>query len=168
MGGGSFFSPTSEGVAAGFYLAATALLVPVMTMAAWSAPRPDDTPAPDCERLTAPTGLAGYAAVVFLSTSGDVLDDAGKAAFEGYLRGGDNFVGVHAASTTRRPRGSTRPGYVPTSGTTSGPTREGTCGSWRRWTSRRTRAGRQHPVEAYDDPAFRSHLEGGIRYAVGG
>lgn len=44
--------------------------------------------------------LSGYRAVVFLNTSGDVLDAAGQAAFEGYLRGGGGFVGVHAAADT--------------------------------------------------------------------
>lgn len=47
-----------------------------------------------------PACLSRYAAVVFLSTSGDVLDNAGKAAFEGYVRGGGGFVGVHSAAAT--------------------------------------------------------------------
>ena len=47
-----------------------------------------------------PTGLARYAAVVFLSTSGDVFDDEQRAALEAYVRGGGGFVGIHAASTT--------------------------------------------------------------------
>ena len=48
--------------------------------------------------------LARYAAVVFLSTTtptdpgNPILDDAGKAAFEAYLRAGGGFVGVHAAA----------------------------------------------------------------------
>jgi type 1 glutamine amidotransferase len=57
----------------------------------------DATEEPD---LFTPAGLARYAAVIFLSTSGDVLDDAGKAAFEAYIRGGGGFMGVHAATTT--------------------------------------------------------------------
>src|SRR5689334_20191989 len=44
--------------------------------------------------------LSTYAAVVFLSTTGDVLDAAGQAAFETYMRGGGGFVGVHSASDT--------------------------------------------------------------------
>jgi type 1 glutamine amidotransferase len=44
--------------------------------------------------------LARYRAVVFLNTTGDVLDDAGKAAFERYIRAGGGFVGVHSASDT--------------------------------------------------------------------
>jgi len=45
-------------------------------------------------------GLAGYGAVVFLNTTGDVLDDAQQGAFERYIRGGGSYVGVHAASDT--------------------------------------------------------------------
>ncbi|MFC3381017.1 ThuA domain-containing protein [Couchioplanes azureus] len=45
-------------------------------------------------------GLAGYEAVVFLNTTGDVLDTAQQAAFEGYIRGGGGYAGVHAAADT--------------------------------------------------------------------
>jgi type 1 glutamine amidotransferase len=44
--------------------------------------------------------LARYAAVVFLNTTGDVLDAAQQAAFEAYVRGGGGYVGVHAAADT--------------------------------------------------------------------
>ncbi|MEN3310014.1 MAG: uncharacterized protein V7603_6216 [Micromonosporaceae bacterium] len=44
--------------------------------------------------------LDRYRAVVFLNTTGDVLDGAGQAAFQGYVRHGGGFVGVHAASDT--------------------------------------------------------------------
>lgn len=44
--------------------------------------------------------LARYKAVVFLNTTGDVLDDAQQASFEQYIRGGGGFVGVHAATDT--------------------------------------------------------------------
>ncbi|MEU0336663.1 ThuA domain-containing protein [Streptomyces sp. NPDC006193] len=44
--------------------------------------------------------LQRYAAVVFLSTTGDVLDGAQQRAFEGYIRGGGGYVGVHAAADT--------------------------------------------------------------------
>ncbi|MBA0052223.1 DUF1080 domain-containing protein [Streptomyces sp. AJS327] len=47
-----------------------------------------------------PENLAGYDAVVFLSTTGDVLDDTQQAAFEGYVSDGGGFVGVHAAADT--------------------------------------------------------------------
>ncbi|WP_235854343.1 ThuA domain-containing protein [Nonomuraea aridisoli] len=44
--------------------------------------------------------LAKYKAVVFLSTTGDVLNDAQQAAFESYIKAGGGFVGVHAAADT--------------------------------------------------------------------
>ena len=47
-----------------------------------------------------PAELAGYRAVVFLSTTGDVLDPAGRSALAAYVRGGGGFVGVHSASDT--------------------------------------------------------------------
>src|SRR5690242_17771591 len=44
--------------------------------------------------------LARYDAVIFLLTTGDVLDAAQQAAFERYSRAGGGFVGVHSASDT--------------------------------------------------------------------
>ncbi len=44
--------------------------------------------------------LPAYAAVVFLLTTGDVLDDTQQAAFERYIEGGGGFVGVHSATDT--------------------------------------------------------------------
>jgi glucose/arabinose dehydrogenase/type 1 glutamine amidotransferase len=44
--------------------------------------------------------LARYDAVVWLSTTGDVLDDAQQAAFERYIQGGGGYVGIHSASDT--------------------------------------------------------------------
>ena len=44
--------------------------------------------------------LARFAAVVFMSTTGDVLDSTQQAAFQRYIRGGKGYVGVHAASDT--------------------------------------------------------------------
>src|SRR6266536_962961 len=46
------------------------------------------------------TNLARFAAVVFLNTTGDVLDSAQQAAFERYVRAGNGYVGVHSASDT--------------------------------------------------------------------
>ncbi|KAJ7056600.1 class I glutamine amidotransferase-like protein [Mycena amicta] len=42
--------------------------------------------------------LANYDAIMFVSTTGEVLDEAGKAAFQNYLNLGGNFVGVHSSS----------------------------------------------------------------------
>jgi hypothetical protein len=44
--------------------------------------------------------LSGYAAIVFLSTSGTVLDEAGRDAFMAYMAGGGSWLGIHGASTT--------------------------------------------------------------------
>lgn len=44
--------------------------------------------------------LARFRAVVFLLTTGDVLDDGQQAAFERYIRAGGGFAGVHSASDT--------------------------------------------------------------------
>jgi hypothetical protein len=53
----------------------------------------------DATRFT-DEGLAGYRVVVFLNTTGDVLDAAQQAAFERLIQQGGGFVGVHAASDT--------------------------------------------------------------------
>jgi type 1 glutamine amidotransferase len=44
--------------------------------------------------------LGRYKVVVFLSTTGDILDADQKAAFERYIRAGGGFVGIHSASDT--------------------------------------------------------------------
>jgi len=46
------------------------------------------------------TELAEFDVVVFLSTTGNVLDDTQQAAFERFIRAGNGFVGIHAASDT--------------------------------------------------------------------
>jgi type 1 glutamine amidotransferase len=47
-----------------------------------------------------PEGLAGYEAVVFLNTTGDILGDAQQNALGAYVDAGGGFVGVHAAADT--------------------------------------------------------------------
>jgi PKD repeat protein len=44
--------------------------------------------------------LSRYDAVVWLSTTGDVLNDAQQAAFERYIQAGGGYVGVHSAADT--------------------------------------------------------------------
>jgi type 1 glutamine amidotransferase len=44
--------------------------------------------------------LKKYAAVVFLSTTGNVLNDEQQLAFESYIKKGGGFVGIHAATDT--------------------------------------------------------------------
>ena len=53
----------------------------------------------DAASFTGPT-LGQYDAVIFLSTTGDPLDDAQQAAFEDYIQAGGGFAGIHAASDT--------------------------------------------------------------------
>jgi type 1 glutamine amidotransferase len=46
------------------------------------------------------TNLAKYESVVFLNTTGDVLNATQQTAFESYVRGGGGYVGIHSASDT--------------------------------------------------------------------
>ncbi len=51
------------------------------------------------ERFTEDT-LKDYASIIFLSTTGEVLNTKQEAAFERYIQSGGGFVGVHAATDT--------------------------------------------------------------------
>jgi cytochrome c len=44
--------------------------------------------------------LAGYSAVIFLSTTGDILDQYQQADFERFIQAGGGFLGIHAAADT--------------------------------------------------------------------
>ena len=44
--------------------------------------------------------LEQYEVVIFLSTTGDVLNDAQQGAFERYIEAGGGYAGIHAASDT--------------------------------------------------------------------
>lgn len=44
--------------------------------------------------------LKQYAAVIFLSTTHDVLNDEQQKAFEQYIKSGGGYVGIHAATDT--------------------------------------------------------------------
>jgi len=44
--------------------------------------------------------LQDYNAVVFMSTTGDVFNEAEQAAFKKYINNGGGFVGIHAATDT--------------------------------------------------------------------
>ncbi|WP_329110399.1 ThuA domain-containing protein [Micromonospora sp. NBC_01699] len=46
------------------------------------------------------TSLARFRTVVFLNTTGDVLNATQQTAFESYVNGGGGFVGVHSAADT--------------------------------------------------------------------
>ncbi len=47
-----------------------------------------------------PENLGRYRVVLFLSTTGDILDAGQQAALEGFIKRGGGFVGVHAATDT--------------------------------------------------------------------
>ncbi|MET9390627.1 ThuA domain-containing protein [Streptomyces sp. NPDC006624] len=167
--------------------------------------------------------LDAYAAVVFLSTSGEVLTPAGRERLAAYVESGGGFVGVHAAACTeedwpyyggllgarfaRHPRH--QPGravvedhdhpatrHLPAvwhftdewydfSGNPRGAVRVlvtadessyegGGMGddhplSWchHHGTGRVFYTAFGHAPEAYEDPAFRTHLFGGVAWAAG-
>ena len=46
--------------------------------------------------------LKDYQVVIFLNTTGDVLDGTQEKVFEQYIRSGRGYVGVHAASDTEK------------------------------------------------------------------
>lgn len=52
------------------------------------------------DRLFTDAGLRGYDVVVFLSTTGNILDADEKAAFQRYIEAGGGFVGIHSATDT--------------------------------------------------------------------
>ena len=53
----------------------------------------------DANAFTAPN-LKKYRAVVFLSTTGNVLDSLQQLVFEQYIKQGGGYMGIHAASDT--------------------------------------------------------------------
>ncbi len=52
------------------------------------------------EDVTQLANLEGYNAVIFFSTSRDILDDTAKTALRQYMRAGGGFVGIHNAFGT--------------------------------------------------------------------
>ena len=47
-----------------------------------------------------PQNLNNYKLVVFLNTTLDVLNNSQQTAFEGYIKGGGSFLGIHSACDT--------------------------------------------------------------------
>lgn len=175
----------------------------------------------DPAALEAP--LTPYAAVVFLSTSGEVLTDAGRSRLAAYIEVGGGFAGVHAAACTEYDwpyfgellgaRFTRHPVYQPGQVVVEDRTHPATAHLPARWdltdewydfdTNPRATAhillradensyegggmGTDHPLAwyreqgagrvfytalghaspAYADPAFRTHLLGGLRWAAG-
>lgn len=83
---------------AGFYHSALFTAVPNVQAAAEAAGMAVDATT-DAGAFT-DANLAQYDAVVFLLTSGDVLDDAQQAAFERFIQNGNGYAGIHSASDT--------------------------------------------------------------------
>ena len=46
--------------------------------------------------------LRNFDVIIFLSTSGDILDEEGKAALKSFINSGGGFVGIHGATTTEK------------------------------------------------------------------
>ncbi|MGI3229093.1 ThuA domain-containing protein [Streptomyces sp. GTA36] len=167
--------------------------------------------------------LSRYDAVVFLSTTGDVLNGAQQRAFEGYIKRGGAYVGIHAAADTEydwefygglagayfQSHPAIQPARIEvedrahpatshlgeswnrtdewynyrsnprdrahilasldessySGGTMSGDHPIAWCQEYRGGRAFYTGSG--HTKESYADPAFRQHLLGGIRWAVG-
>lgn len=53
----------------------------------------------DSSKFLADT-LKKYSAVIFLSTTGNILNDEQQVAFENYIKNGGGYIGVHAAADT--------------------------------------------------------------------
>lgn len=176
----------------------------------------------DSRRFTL-DNLRRYRAVVFLNTTGDVLDEAQQRDFETYVRAGGGYVGVHSATDTEygwpfygelvgawlSNHSEVVPAHLVVEDRTHpataylGPTWTRTDEWYNFRTNPRTRVhvlatldestypggsmGRDHPIAwchpvgsgrsfytggghtegSYAEPAFRTHLLGGIRYAAG-
>lgn len=178
----------------------------------------------DASAFTA-KNLARYDAVVWLSTTGDVLNAAQQSAFEKYIRGGGAYVGVHAAADTEydwpfygglagayfQSHPAIQPAKVQVEDHAHPATAHLGTGTWGRtdewynyranprdkarvlasldessytggsmsgdhpiaWCQSDYQGGRSfytgggHTKESYAEPAFRQHLLGGIRWAVG-
>jgi type 1 glutamine amidotransferase len=61
-----------------------------------------------------PQNLTRYKTVVFLSTSGDILNDTQQEVFKSYLLQGGGLVGIHAAVAGKAATEGTWPWYVET------------------------------------------------------
>ncbi|MFD9907410.1 ThuA domain-containing protein [Streptomyces sp. NPDC059063] len=167
--------------------------------------------------------LARYDAVIWLSTTGDVLNTTQQGAFEDYIHAGGGYVGVHAAADTEydwpfygglagayfqshpaiqpakikvedhahpatahlgaswdrtdewynyrsNPRDRARVLASLDESSYSGGTMSGDhpiawCQTYQGGRAFYTGGG--HTKQSYADPAFRRHLLGGIRYAIG-
>jgi type 1 glutamine amidotransferase len=83
---------------AGFHHASIAVAVPAIIKLGHENNFDVDTTT-DASKFTV-ENLKKYKAVIFCSTTGDVLNEQQQAAFEQYIRSGGGFVGIHAATDT--------------------------------------------------------------------
>lgn len=74
--------------------------VATQTIAALGAQHGFEVVATEDAAAFAADNLDGFDTVVFLMTTGDVLDAAQQAAMEAFVSGGGGFVGVHSATDT--------------------------------------------------------------------
>lgn len=128
------------------------------------------TPTEDAGQFSA-ENLARYQAVVWLSTTGDVLDVEQQAAFEAYMNNGGGYVGVHARRGHRfrtNPRSTVRvlqsrqsTGYT---GALTGDRPITWCHDYSG--GRAFYAALGHAEQMWADPNFRLLLWGGIRVAA--
>lgn len=95
--------------------------------------------------------LANYDAVVWVLTSGDVLNADEQVAFENYIRTGGDYAGIHAASDTEY----------------EWPWYDELVGAYFDRHPAVQSASPPHTNTSYSEPDFRAHLLGGLRYAAG-
>ena len=133
--------------------------------------------------------LAQYAAVIFLSTTADILNHYQEADFERYIQSGGGFVGIHAAADTEYewgwygrlvggyfsdhpgindPYPNVQPGKIYRTAEKH-PSVDFLPESWdheydggRAWYT-----GGGHTRESYSEENFLKHLLAGIQYAIG-
>jgi len=74
--------------------AATVALTQVASARGWTLTHTED------EAVFSAAGLAAFDVVVFVHTTGDVLDEAQQAALQAWYKAGHGFAGVHAAADT--------------------------------------------------------------------
>jgi type 1 glutamine amidotransferase len=101
--GGAGGSPTVPSVLAFSRTAGyrhTSIEPAVTALRALAVQRGFDLVATEDAAIFSSSGLAPFNVVMFLLTSGDVLNDTQQAAFEAFIRAGHGFVGVHSATTT--------------------------------------------------------------------
>jgi type 1 glutamine amidotransferase len=78
----------------------SSIAVGIQTIQALGAANSFTVTATENAALFTAANLAQYEAVIFLNTTGDVLNATQQTAFESYIAAGGGYVGVHAAADT--------------------------------------------------------------------